>query len=54
MSPETEAAILKRLRAGQLPRQVVASVGCSYDDVAQVLRDRGGLNAIKQAGATNP
>ena len=52
--PAGTALILERLQEGQLPRQVVASVGCSYDDVVQVIRDWGGLNAIKRAPKGRP
>ena len=44
---EAEALILKRLRENLLPKQVVQSAGVSYAQVARVIREHGGLNAIK-------
>ena len=48
INPEGETRILKRLREDLLPRQVVESTGCSYAQVARVIRNHGGLNEIKK------
>ena len=47
MTADGEARIVGLLREGLLPRLVVERTGYSYDQVARVIRKRGGLNAIK-------
>ena len=41
------ARILKRLREGLLPSEVVESTGYSYAQVARILRKHGGRTAIR-------
>lgn len=50
LDPRAETRILDALQ-GLLPRQVVDRTGCSYADVAQVLRKHGGLTAIRKGEA---
>ena len=47
MTPDER--ILDCLRQNMLPRQVVERTGYSYADVGRVIREHGGLNAIKGA-----